>query len=116
MNHDTEGTKNMEDRDRKEQDTIESLVASVKSFDQDDRSTWPKAWKHSVTLPDGKVATRNSKAKQYSHAVVIQINLTWGVIRWSQNELNATKALNGFMTQAGYRNGRVVEVTQDWTN
>ena len=99
MNHDTEGTKNM------------------KAFDQDDRSTWPKAWKHSVTLPDGKVVTRNSKTKQYSHAVVIQqTDLTWGVMRWSQNELNATKALNGFMTQAWYRNGRVVEVTQDWTN
>ena len=99
MNHNTEGTKNM------------------KAFDQDDRSTWPKAWKHSVTLPDGKVVTRNSKAKQYSHAVVIQqTDLTWGVMRWSQNELNATKALNGFMTQAWYRNGRVVEVTQDWTN
>ena len=112
MNHDTEGTKNM------------------KAFDQDDRSTWPKAWKHSVTLPDGKVVTRNSKTTNYSHAVIAESKVRviggmtsvtedewkWVAIRWSQNEANATKALNGFMTQAWYRNGRVVEVTQDWTN
>ena len=57
--------------------------------------------KHKVTLPDGYVATRNSKTRVYQYAIAVALasekkkwaaHAGWGVWGWSGDRLNAEKA------------------------
>lgn len=51
---------------------------------------------HTVTLPDGHVATRNSKTRIYTHAVAVKrdADAEWGVYRFSASHENAAKAVD----------------------
>lgn len=59
---------------------------------------------YKVTLPDGRVETRTTETKHYTHAVVTEA----GVIRWSESQANAAKyAASSWPASRG---ARVVEV------
>jgi hypothetical protein len=54
--------------------------------------------KHTATMPDGTVSTRNSKTRAYSHAVAIfsvshgDTEATWGAVSWHGTEALAHTA------------------------
>lgn len=67
--------------------------------------------KHSVTLPDGTVATRNSKTNTYSHAVAgKRENGEWGVWGWQSREDLAVKFMTRHATHLPRITFRICEV------
>lgn len=75
-----------------------------------------------VTHADGSKSTRTSKTMTYTHAVEVlstdwnKTEPTWGVLRWSQSQVNADKARAGFLKSVAqvpeWASARVVEVDQ----
>jgi hypothetical protein len=73
--------------------------------------------RHAITLPDGRVVTRTSRSRTYSHVIVAEVERwdepgvwRWYALRWSSSAKAAQAAAAGFDRVPYYRSVQVLEL------